>query len=179
MQNLKKTFLQHFKIIFLFFEPTQSCFVYVEALHPIQQYSGKSGKPILWLGNKQTLSSVLSLPTGKFCKLFYCLLIFFKNTFLKKTSECKIDLIQIRPHFCGPDLGPNYLQKLSEDDKSHGNQGKDFKVTLVDKQLNLSLFMFLNDLVNVLKFWTFFSIWPEVIKLFHVQLNWAWNFNCS
>ena len=71
---------------------------------------------------------------------------------MKKTSECKIDLIQIRPDFCGPDLGPNYLQKLSEDDKSHGKQGKDFKVTLVDKQLNLSLFMFLNDLVNVLKF---------------------------
>ena len=35
---------------------------------------------------------------------------------------------------------------------SHGKQGKDLKVTLVDKQLNKSLFMFLNDMVNVLKF---------------------------
>ena len=34
---------------------------------------------------------------------------------------------------------------------SHGKQGKGLIVTLVDKQLNLSLFMFLNDLVNVLK----------------------------
>ena len=64
----------------------------------------------------------------------YCLLIF--TFFEKKTLECKIDWIQIRPNFCGPDLGPNYLQKLSADDKSHRKQGKDLKVTPVDKQLN-------------------------------------------
>ena len=40
-------------------------------------------------------------------------------------QECQTYWIQIRPKFLNsPDLGPNYLQRISADDKSHHYQGK-------------------------------------------------------
>ena len=44
--------------------------------------------------------------------LFCCLLIFFRNAFEVSNS---LDPDQAR-HFVGPDLGPNFLQRLSADD---------------------------------------------------------------
>ena len=54
--------------------------------------------------------------------LFCRLLIFFQNQLFRKNlsilpSECQTVWIQIRPDiFVGPDLDPNCLQRLSEDD---------------------------------------------------------------
>ena len=69
-------------------------------------------------------------------KLFACWAIFhalvlltfffkksFRNTFRLSNS---LDPDQDR-HFVSPDLGPNCLQRLSVDDKSHHKHGKRFK----------------------------------------------------
>ena len=65
-----------------------------------------------------------SLPAGKYCMLFCCLLIFFsKSTFLKNSFRNTLRISNsLDPdqgqHFVGPDLVLNCLQRLSADDTS-------------------------------------------------------------
>ena len=53
----------------------------------------------------------------------------FRNTIKVSNS---LDLGQTGPTFC-PDLGPNYLQRLSTDDKNRRYQGKRMMNSLIGK----------------------------------------------
>ena len=59
-------------------------------------------------------SVINSLHPGKLCMLIYRLLNFFKINFSKNSFRNTISV----EHFVGPDLGPNYLQRLLADDTS-------------------------------------------------------------
>ena len=69
---------------------------------------------LVHLGHRLMVSgvpaSVRCLPAGKFFMLF-CRLPIFAKIISGLPSECHTDLNQI-----GPDLGPNFLQRLSADD---------------------------------------------------------------
>ena len=55
----------------------------------------------------------INLLTGYF--MLFCYLIFFKITFLKNHF---MNTITVSSRFVEPDLIPNYLQRISEDDTS-------------------------------------------------------------
>ena len=62
------------------------------------------------------------LNAGKFSCFFCHLLTFFKNNFFQKNLSGKLSVSNhLDPdrdrRFVGPDLGPNYLRRLSADDK--------------------------------------------------------------
>ena len=62
----------------------------------------------------------LNLPTWLFCTLVCCLLIFFKINFFEKFfkeyhQHVKQFETRSAGQFAEPDLGPNYVQKLSAD----------------------------------------------------------------